>query len=165
MKPAGMPTRYISSVERLIIEERMQLAIKQGALQGAREGVLDTLQIRFQNVSLPESVVQTVNSISDRALLKKLHRHAILVESVSKFEQELGEHDERPVIGKEGQKIKMKRAGMPTRYISSVERLAIEKGMELGALRTAREYVLDALQIRFQNVSLPPEHGANGQYH
>ncbi|MGB0383598.1 MAG: hypothetical protein ACPGWR_02130 [Ardenticatenaceae bacterium] len=90
--------RYITSIERLGMEKGMELGIQQGmqqgmqqeAVQSAREHVLDALQTRFQNVSLPQSMVQTVNTISDRALLKKLHRHAILVESFNKFEQELG---------------------------------------------------------------------------
>jgi len=85
----GQKMRYITSVERLIMEERMQL----GVLQNARENVPLVLQTRFQNVSLPESMVQTVNSINDSALLdytgKALHRHSILVESLNKFSQEL----------------------------------------------------------------------------
>ena len=75
--------RYITSIERLGMER--------GVVQSTRENVLEVLQTRFQNVSLPQSMVQTVNSIDDSALLKKLFRHSILVESLNKFEQELAE--------------------------------------------------------------------------
>jgi len=55
----------------------MQLGIKQGVVQSTRENIFDILQTRFQNVPLPESMVQTVNSIDDSALLdytgKALH--------------------------------------------------------------------------------------------
>ena len=45
----------------------------------------DILDTRFQRV--PQTLVQTIQSIDDTALLSKLHREAVLVESIEKFER------------------------------------------------------------------------------
>ena len=89
--------RYITSVERIGIQKGIQLGIqqgvqrgqKQGALQAVRENILDILQARFQNEPLLQPVAQTINSVNDSALLKRLHRLSILVESLQAFEQKL----------------------------------------------------------------------------
>jgi len=47
--------------------------------------VTDILDTRFQRV--PQTLVQTIQSIDDTALLSKLHREAVLVESIEKFER------------------------------------------------------------------------------
>ena len=79
--------RYITSVERIGIQK----GIRQGALQAVRENILDILQARFQNVPLPQVIVEMVNSIHDSTLLKRLHQQSIFVESVQTFQQQLAE--------------------------------------------------------------------------
>jgi len=75
--------RYITSVERI--------GMQKGALQAIRENILDILQARFENISLPQALVEMVNSINDSALLKRLLQQSIFVESVQTFEQQLAE--------------------------------------------------------------------------
>ena len=41
------------------------------------------------------------------------------------------------------------------RYITSIERRGIEKGVHLGMLQSTREDLMEVLQTRFQNVPLP----------
>lgn len=56
------------------------------------------------------------------------------------FRTEIEQHEERQKM----------------RYVTSVERLArqngIEEGIELGALETARESILDVLTLRFKTI-------------
>jgi hypothetical protein len=68
---------YVTTWERKGIEK--------GILQNSHEYVNDILDTRFQRV--PQTLVQTIQSIEDTALLSKLHREAVLVESIEKFEQ------------------------------------------------------------------------------
>ena len=72
---------YVTTWERKGIEK----GIEKGILQKSHEDVADILDTRFQRV--PQTLVQTIQSIEDTALLSKLHREAILVESIEKFEQ------------------------------------------------------------------------------
>jgi hypothetical protein len=72
---------YVTTWERKGIEKGFQ----KGILQKSHEDVADILDTRFQRV--PQTLVQTIQSIEDTALLSKLHREAVLVESIEKFEQ------------------------------------------------------------------------------
>ena len=72
---------YVTTWERKGIEK----GIEKGMLQKSHEYVNDILDTRFQRV--PQTLVQTIQSIEDTALLSKLHREAVLVESIEKFEQ------------------------------------------------------------------------------
>jgi hypothetical protein len=53
----------------------MQAGIEQGALQNARESVLEVLEIRFEVV--PPELIEAINQIEDTSVLKQLHRQAI----------------------------------------------------------------------------------------
>ncbi|TGO02590.1 hypothetical protein PN36_22440 [Candidatus Thiomargarita nelsonii] len=66
---------YVTSIER------------RGILQRSREDVIENLDVRFNHV--PETVVKKIQSIHDTSLLTKLHREAILVESIEAFEKRL----------------------------------------------------------------------------
>lgn len=59
--------------------------IQKGILQKSREDVADILDTRFQRV--PQTLVQTIQSIDDTELLSRLFKEAILVESLEKFEK------------------------------------------------------------------------------
>jgi hypothetical protein len=80
---------YITSIERLGIEQ----GIQQGILQNAREDVLDILETRFAGI--PQSVVEAVNRIENPAILKILLKRAIIVGSLEEFEQVLDEDTDR----------------------------------------------------------------------
>lgn len=90
-KERNMP--YITSAERLGRQEGMkegkQEGMKEGSLGRARQDVLQALEVRFGPV--PERAREAVLAVSDLDLLAELLRHAILVESVTAFEGELGE--------------------------------------------------------------------------
>ncbi|MEW6491880.1 MAG: transposase [Cyanobacteriota bacterium] len=65
---------------------RMELrAMQRGALQNAREAVIEVLEIRFEVVS-PE-LIEAVNQIEDISVLKQLHRQAIALDSLEAFQQ------------------------------------------------------------------------------
>ena len=70
---------YITSIERIGIEK--------GMLQNARESVLEVLKIRFEQV--PPALVERIKMLDDAAVLKRLHRQSIIVESIQNFQQML----------------------------------------------------------------------------
>jgi len=63
----------------------MEKGIQAGALQKAREYVLEILKVRFKRV--PQSLTKLVQAIEDEHYLSKLHREAILVDSLKSFRQ------------------------------------------------------------------------------
>ena len=76
---------YITSIEQLAIQEGLQQGIEQGILQKAQEDILEVLSIRFGEIS--QRLSETINNLTDATVLKSLHRQAITVESLTKFEQ------------------------------------------------------------------------------
>jgi hypothetical protein len=80
---------YITSVERIAVEkgreEGLEQGLEQGMLQKAREMVIEVLKIRFEDV--PQKLIETIDGATDSAMLTILHRQAITVESVAKFEE------------------------------------------------------------------------------
>ncbi len=68
---------YVTSFERRGMEK--------GALQTAREAVLDILQLRFQEVS--QALTDRVNTLDDLQLLRELHKHSATVSSLAAFRQ------------------------------------------------------------------------------
>jgi hypothetical protein len=78
---------YVTSIERLGIEKGMLL----GSLQKAQTDVVEVLRVRFKEVH--ESLEKAIHAIYDSALLSKLHREAILVESLEAFEKLLKKPD------------------------------------------------------------------------
>lgn len=77
--------RYVTSIERLAIEE----GIQQGIILNARENVIANLETRFGVV--PSSIVDVINRIDDPSVLKTLLRRAIAIGSVEEFQQVLNE--------------------------------------------------------------------------
>jgi hypothetical protein len=75
--------QYVTTFERKGIDKGFQ----QGVLQKSREDVLDILETRFQVV--PGNMAQAIQTIENTSLLSKLHKEAVLIESVEKFEQQL----------------------------------------------------------------------------
>jgi len=62
------------------IKQGLQQGLQQGILQKSREAVIDILEVRFKVV--PQSIVKTLNEISDSSILKILHRKAVEVKSL-----------------------------------------------------------------------------------
>ena len=62
-----------------------QDGIIEGKIQDAREMVLEILDTRFEAV--PRSVMKKIEEIEDLTVLKSLHKKAILVESVERFNE------------------------------------------------------------------------------
>jgi hypothetical protein len=69
--------RYVTSFERI--------GIQTGIQKGLSDAVTEALDARFQQV--PKTLAQTIQAIYDTSLLHKLHREAILVDSLERFEQ------------------------------------------------------------------------------
>jgi hypothetical protein len=78
---------YITSVERIGIEKGIKQGIEQGILQTAREDIIEALTIRFE--AIPQALIEAIETLEDSAILKKLFRQAILVESLEEFKQVL----------------------------------------------------------------------------
>ncbi|NES83901.1 MAG: hypothetical protein F6K10_22190 [Moorea sp. SIO2B7] len=68
--------RYVTSIERLPKEE--------GIIQKGQEDIIEILQTRFENI--PNSMVETLNSINKISVLKKLFKRAITINSVAEFQ-------------------------------------------------------------------------------
>jgi len=62
------------------IKQGLQQGLQQGILQKSREAVIDILEVRFKVV--PQSIVKTLNEISDPSILKILYRKAVEVKSL-----------------------------------------------------------------------------------
>ena len=77
-----------SPVYREILEEGEQKGRQAGRQEGLCADVLAVLEVRFG--PLPDSLAQQVGQVSDRERLEALHRHAVVVESLEVFVQELG---------------------------------------------------------------------------
>ncbi|NET16866.1 MAG: hypothetical protein F6K08_30655, partial [Okeania sp. SIO1H6] len=56
-----------------------------GAKETCRQNIIDLLQVRF--LSLPETLVETLNNIEDLTLLKQLLLETIRVNSIAEFEE------------------------------------------------------------------------------
>jgi flagellar biosynthesis/type III secretory pathway protein FliH len=94
---------YISSIEQIAIKEGLQKGmeqglqqglqqdlqqgIEQGILQKAQEDILEVLTVRFGEVA--QRLSEVVGNLTDATMLKILHRQAITIESLDKFEQVL----------------------------------------------------------------------------
>ena len=63
-----------------LAEKWIKQGLQQGILQKSREAVIDILEVRFKVV--PQSIVKTLNEISDPSILKILHRKAVEVKSL-----------------------------------------------------------------------------------
>jgi hypothetical protein len=72
----------ITSTERLEKEKGIQ---QTGALQKARDNVVEILKVRFKRV--PQSLTKLVQAIEDEQYLSKLHKEAVLIDSLKSFRQ------------------------------------------------------------------------------
>ncbi|MCP4695644.1 MAG: hypothetical protein GY862_02175 [Gammaproteobacteria bacterium] len=79
---------YVTSIERIGIKK----GITKGILQKSREDVIEILRVRFKKI--PKSLVKAIRSISDVALLSKLHRKAILAKSIKSVERRIEKESE-----------------------------------------------------------------------
>ena len=81
--------RYVTSIERIAIEEGRQQGLEQGLEQGtlqtSREYVIEILATRFGEV--PSSMVEIINGIDEHSVLKTLFRSAIAINSLEDFQQ------------------------------------------------------------------------------
>ena len=71
---------YVTSIERL------------GMQEVATEMVIETLKIRFTKV--PETLIRSIESISDLSSLKQLHNKAVLAASIQEFESNIENNSE-----------------------------------------------------------------------
>jgi hypothetical protein len=78
---------YITSIERRGMERGMQQGVQLGALQMAREALLDILGARFGRV--PPATATAIRGDDNLARLKELLRHAATISSPEEFEQML----------------------------------------------------------------------------
>jgi hypothetical protein len=69
----------------------MQRGVEQGALQTARESVLEVLEIRFEVV--PPELIEAIDEIEDTSVLKQLLRQAIALDSLEEFQQLLSQRE------------------------------------------------------------------------
>ncbi len=77
--------RYVTSIERLALQDGIEQGIEQGMLKSTREAVLEILKLRFN--SIPSDLIDEVNALTDLAQLKELTRQAVLVGTVEEFER------------------------------------------------------------------------------
>ncbi len=86
---------YITSIERLAIQEGREQGIqqgiqqgkRQGSLEGSREMLLEALATRFG--AAPEEVIQTINAIEVQEKLRSLLRQAISSQDLNAFREAL----------------------------------------------------------------------------
>ena len=78
---------YVTNIERLGIEQGIQM----GVIQEARENVLDNIETRFQVI--PEDIAESVKKIEARDTLKFLLRNVITCESIDSFRNILKKHE------------------------------------------------------------------------
>ena len=82
---------YITTAERIGrkkgLEQGLEQGLQQGMLEEARAMVLEALDARFGEV--PLRLVEHIRSVSDRDLLKTLHRTAVRCGCLEMFDEEL----------------------------------------------------------------------------
>ena len=75
------------------IKQGVQQGIKQGILQTLREGIVEILEVRFENV--PDTMASIIADIDDLSILKMLHKKAATAISIEAFESILNESQDR----------------------------------------------------------------------
>lgn len=69
------------------LRQGIQRGIKDGQLQNSREMLVETLEIRFDMV--PGSIFRTIQNIHEIGILKRLHKKAVVSESLDQFRNAL----------------------------------------------------------------------------
>lgn len=82
---AAKKMRYVTSIERQAIQRGIEQSIEQGLLQMARTNVIEVLHLRFQSV--PQDLLDRLQTITDPDHLKNLLGQAVMVGSVEEFER------------------------------------------------------------------------------
>lgn len=85
--------RYMMSIERLAIQEGIELGMEEGLEQGLEQGKLETtrenaleiLALRFKTV--PQDLIDFINNLTNLQQLKLLLRHAATQGTLEEFEQ------------------------------------------------------------------------------
>ena len=90
--------RYVTSIERLALQEGLEQGreegleagleegLERGKLRSAREFVIEALTLRFQTI--PQELIDDINALKELQQLRKLLRLAIMVGSIEEFERE-----------------------------------------------------------------------------
>lgn len=82
---------YISSIERIAIEQGLEKGLKQGLQQGLQQGIrrslMQVLNIRFKLI--PEDVISKINNITNTETLETLHSQAVVCDSIDEFKERL----------------------------------------------------------------------------
>jgi predicted transposase YdaD len=89
---AEVKMEYVTSVERLAMEEGREEGRQEGSLEKARQFILAVLNTRF-GASL-ETAAHLVEQIDDLNTLDELHRQAVTIDSLAAFERLLNEDAE-----------------------------------------------------------------------
>ncbi len=82
---------YVTSIERLGIEQGIEQGIQIGVIQEARENVFHLIEKRFQIV--PEDIVDSVKKIEDKDTLRFLLYDVVTCESIDTFRNILKKHE------------------------------------------------------------------------
>lgn len=84
--------RYVTSIERLAMQEGRQEGIQEGIQEGRQKGIremlLEALEIRFGGVS--DEIRFQLEQIEDSETLRMLLREALSAESLAAFEEGIG---------------------------------------------------------------------------
>ncbi len=90
--------RYVTSIERLALQEGLEQGreegleagleegLERGKLRSAREFVIEALTLRFQTI--PQELIDDINALKELQQLRELLRLAIMVGSIEEFERE-----------------------------------------------------------------------------
>ena len=76
---------YVTETIRLFKEESFKEGIEQGVQQKAREAVVEVLDLRFGDPH--PAITERIYTVEDPAILKALHRQAVLAESLERFQR------------------------------------------------------------------------------
>lgn len=77
--------RYVSSFERLAIEQGLEQGLEQGQIRNARANVLEILTMRFRSV--PPELVDQINALDDLQRLTWLIRQSVTSGTLEEFER------------------------------------------------------------------------------
>jgi hypothetical protein len=80
---------YEEEQKMTYVTETIQLSKEDGIQQGLQHSTLEVLTLRFSDPH--PAIVERIHAIDDTALLKTLHRQAVLAESLEKFRQFMDE--------------------------------------------------------------------------
>jgi plasmid replication initiation protein len=79
--------KIMSTLAERWIDEGKRQGLQQGSAATAREAVVEALEARFDVV--PRSVLERIEETDDVAVLKMLHKKAIMAESLEDFRKAL----------------------------------------------------------------------------